>query len=67
MIKYWKVEVVAPAAGTKVPATALKVPPVPVNLIHTPPACSPPIKLNKSILVVLLSQTLMLPSVPALA
>ena len=32
VIKYWKVEGVAPAAGVKVPEAATNVPPVPVNL-----------------------------------
>ena len=67
VIIYLNVDVVAPAAGTKVPAAALNVPPVPVNLVHTPPACSPVIKLDKVIVDVLLSQTVVLPSVPALA
>jgi hypothetical protein len=61
--KYLNVLVVAPV-GTKVPAAA-KVPPVPVNLDHVPPASSPVIKLNKSIDDTLLSQTVVLPSVPA--
>ena len=47
---YWKVLVVAPEAGTNVPAPALNVPPVPVNLVHVPPNCSPVIKLNKSVI-----------------
>jgi hypothetical protein len=67
VIKYWKVDVVAPGAGVKVPAPALNVPPVPVNLDQVPPVCSPPIKLYKSIGVVELSQTEVLPSVPAFA
>jgi hypothetical protein len=41
--KYLNVLVVAPV-GTKVPAAALKVPPVPVNLDHVPPVSSPVIK-----------------------
>jgi hypothetical protein len=52
---YLNVLVVAPV-GTKVPAAALKVPPVPVNLDHVPPVSSPVIKLNKSIDDTLLSQ-----------
>ena len=43
----------------------MNVPPVPVNLVHTPPDCSPVIKLAKVIVVVLLLQTVVLPSVPA--
>ena len=56
---------VAPDASVKVPAAALNVPPVPVVLVQVPPDCSPVIKLNKSIGLVLESQTFMLPSVPA--
>ena len=40
---------------------------MPVTLVHTPPACSPVIRFPKVIVTVLLSQTLVLPSVPALA
>ena len=43
----------------------LNVPPVPVVLVQAPPVCSPVIKLNKSILAVLVSQTVVAPSVPA--
>src|SRR6187549_2844613 len=64
---YWKVELVAPAAGVKVPDPATKVPPVPVNLIQVPPACSPVIKLYRFIGDVELSHTVVLPSVPAFA
>ena len=67
VIKYRKVDVVAPAAGVKVPEPALNVPPVPVNCVQVPPVCSPVIKLNKFIAVVELSQTEVLPSVPAFA
>ena len=67
VIIYWKVDVVAPAAGTYVPAAALNVPPVPVNLVHTPPACSPVMRFANVIVAMLLSQTLVLPSVPAFA
>ncbi|ESU21147.1 hypothetical protein FEDK69T_26090 [Flavobacterium enshiense DK69] len=62
---YWNVLVVVPGAGTKVPVAALNVPPVPVNLVHVPPACSPVIKPNKSIDAVLESQIVVAPSVPA--
>ena len=63
---YSNVEVVAPAVGTNVPATALKIPPVPVPVrVQTPPVCSPVIKLNKSIGVVVLAQITVPPSVPA--
>ena len=55
----------APTAGVKVPAAALNVPPVPEVLVQTPPACSPVIKLNKSITAVLLSQIAVVPSIPA--
>ena len=61
---YLNVLVVAPAAGVYV--LPLKVPPVPVNLVHAPPVCSPVMIVNKSIAVVLLSQILKLPSVPAI-
>ena len=61
---YLNVLVVAPAAGVNV--LPLKVPPVPVNLVHAPPVCSPVMIVNKSIAVVLLSQILKLPSVPAI-
>ena len=61
-----KVEFVAPAAGVKLPAAALNVPPIPVVLVHVPPACSPVINPNKSIVVVLLAQTVVVASVPAL-
>ena len=57
----------APSAGTKVPAPALKVPPAPEVLVHTPPACSPVISENKSIEAIEESQTVTLPSTPALA
>ena len=56
---------VAPDVGIKAPAVALNVPPVPVVLVQIPPDCSPVIKLNKSIVVVLELQTFVLPSVPA--
>ena len=62
---YVNVLVVAPDAGVYVPAPALNVPPVPVVLVQTPPDCSPVIKLNKSIGVVLLSQIVVEPFVPA--
>jgi hypothetical protein len=65
-ITYLKVDVVAPTTGSNIPAAALNVPPVPVNLVHTPPTCSPVIKLTKEMVAVLLSHTLVLPSVPAL-
>ena len=58
-------ELVAPAAGVNVPAAALNVPPVPVVLVQTPPVASPVMRLNRSMAVVELSQTEMLPSVPA--
>ena len=60
-----KVEVVAPTAGIKVPAMASNVPPVPVR-VQTPPDCSPVIKLYKLIRAVLVSQTVVTPSEPAL-
>jgi hypothetical protein len=44
---------------------ATKVPPVPVVLVHVPPASSPVNKLYKSIAVVLLSQTVVALPVPA--
>ena len=47
------------------PTAALNVPPVPVNLVHTPPACSPVIRFAKVIVIVLLSHTFVLPSIPA--
>jgi hypothetical protein len=62
---YVNVDVVAPTEGIYVPATASKVPPVPVDLTQVPPGCSPVIKLNKSTAVVLVSQTTVLPSTPA--
>ena len=43
----------------------MKVPPVPVDLTQVPPVCSPVIKLNKSIGVILVSQTTVPPSIPA--
>ncbi len=64
VLMYLNVLVVAPAAGVNV--FPLNVPPVPVNLVHAPPVCSPVMIVNKSITVVLLSQILTLPSVPAL-
>ena len=63
---YWKVLVVAPAVGVNVPAPALNVPPLPVNLVHAPPASSPVINENKSTADPLVSQTDVEPSVPAL-
>jgi hypothetical protein len=63
---YWKVLVVAPAVGVNVPAPALNVPPLPVNLVHVPPASSPVINENKSTDDPLVSQTDVEPSVPAL-
>ena len=65
-IRYLKVDVVAPAFGVNVPVAATNVPPVPVNLDHTPPGCSPVIKLNKSI-GAKLSHTEVPPSAPAFA
>ena len=62
---YSKVLFVAPEAGVKVPAPALKVPPNPPVLVQTPPDCSPVINKNKSIGVVLLSQTMVDPFDPA--
>ena len=56
-ISYLKVLEVAPDAGVNVPAAALKVPPVPVSRVQVPPGCSPVIRVNKLIAVVLLSQT----------
>ena len=61
---YLNVLVVAPTDGVKV--LPLNVPPVPVNLVHVPPVSSPVMIENKSIAVVLLSQILILPSVPAI-
>ncbi|ESU21148.1 hypothetical protein FEDK69T_26100 [Flavobacterium enshiense DK69] len=66
VIKYWKVLLVVPGAGTKVPAATLNVPPVPVNLVQVPPVCSPVIKPNKSIDAVLESQIVVAPSAPAI-
>ena len=43
----------------------MNVPPEPVNLVHTPPVCSPAIRFAKVMVAVLLSHTLILPSVPA--
>jgi hypothetical protein len=63
---YKKVLEVAAGAGVKVPAPALNVPPVPVGLVQIPPACSPVINPNKLIAVTLVSQMVVLPSVPAL-
>ena len=57
--------VVAPGAGVKVPAAALNVPPVPDVRVQVPPKSSPMIRLNKSIDVLLESQTVVLPSEPA--
>ena len=61
---YLNVLVVAPGDGVYV--FPLNVPPVPVNLVHAPPVCSPVMIVNKSIAVALLSQILTLPSVPAI-
>ena len=55
----------APAAGVNVPAPALNVPPLPVNLVHVPPASSPVINENRSTADPLVSQTDVEPSVPA--
>ena len=66
IILYSKVLVVAPGDGVKVPAPALNVPPLPVSCVHTPPPCSPVINKDKSIAAVLLSQTSVAPSAPAL-
>ena len=60
-------EEVAPAAGVKVPAPALKVPPVPEVRVQTPPDCSPVIRPNKLMEEEELSQTEVEPSVPASA
>ena len=66
-ILYSKVQTAeAPTAGKKVPAAALKVPPVPNILVHVPPACAPVINNPKSIGVRRLSQTVVEPSRPAL-
>ena len=62
---YWKVLVVAPAAGVNVPAPALNVPPLPVNLVHVPPASSLVINENRSTADPLVSQMDVDPSVPA--
>ncbi len=51
-------------ADVKVPAAALNVPPEPEVLVQTPPACSPEI-MSKRLIVELLSQIDMFPSVPA--
>ena len=67
VISYWNVEVVVPAAGVNMPVAATNIPPVPVNLVHTPPACSPIIRLNRSIAATELSQTEVEPSAPAFA
>jgi hypothetical protein len=63
---YVKVEEEAPKAGKKVPAVALKVPPEPEVLVQTPPVCSPVIKENKLREATDESQTVTLPSTPAL-
>ncbi|CAN1564798.1 hypothetical protein MCEGE10_02842 [Flavobacteriaceae bacterium] len=60
------VEVVAPIAGVKVPVPVTKVPPEPVDFVQVPPAASPVIKLDSEIAAALFSQTVVLPSVPAL-
>ena len=57
--------VVEPTAGVKVPAAALKTPPVPEVLVHAPPVCSPVINIDKSIAAVDVSQTVIAPSAPA--
>lgn len=58
---------IAPADGVKVPFTASKLPPDPMDLVQVPPSCSPVIKLNKLIVAVLLLQTIIgVPSTPAL-
>ena len=56
-----------PIAGVKVPATALKLPPVPVVRVQTPPGCCPVISVARLMGVVLESQVVALPSTPALA
>ena len=48
------------------PVTATKVPPVPVNLVQVPPACSPIMSVARLIAAPLLSQVLIPPSLPAL-
>ena len=55
----------APAVGANVAAPALKLPPTPVVLTQVPPACSPVIKLNKSIGTALLAHITVPPSAPA--
>jgi hypothetical protein len=62
---YWNVLEVAPAAGVKVPAPELKVPPLPVNLDQVPPASSPVINENRSTAEPLVSHTDVEPSIPA--
>ncbi|HEY0111137.1 MAG TPA: hypothetical protein VGB67_15970, partial [Fibrella sp.] len=62
---YLKVLIDAPIAGMKVPAVASKVPPVPPVRDHVPPLCSPVIKLKRLMAAVLLSQTVVFPSLPA--
>ena len=62
---YSKVLEVVPADGVKVPAPALNVPPLPEVCVQTPPELSPVIKLNKLIILELLPQMFILPSVPA--
>jgi hypothetical protein len=61
---YMKVLVVAPESGIKVPAPALKFPPVPEVLVQLPPESSLVIKLNKSIGVALESHILIDPFTP---
>ena len=66
MIRYSKTLVVAQDTGVNVPATGSNIPPVPADLVHVPPGCSPVIKENKSIVAKLLSQIVVEPSIPAL-
>jgi hypothetical protein len=49
-----------------VPATELKIPPVPEVRAHVPPPCSPDIRVKRSIRAVEVWHTDVLPSVPAL-
>ena len=57
----------APAVNVKVPVLALNVPPVPVNLVQVPPACSPVIIKSNGISEKSLAHKAKLPSVPAFA
>ena len=64
---YRKVEVVEPAVTVNVPDPASNEPPVPVVRVHTPPVCSPVIRLNKSTTVLEPAHAVVFVPVPAFA